>query len=141
VQEAQGGELKVGGDDGLTTFVPRVKTTGSGNYLIPFFWASERVPGDIASALAMRWFPDNSYQSSNMHGQVLVTLDVRRLFGVVAPPLPSSGASGAGLFLKFWQAADSDLKGMSIVTRFIGSMKLSAVELQGIVIPIDFQLP
>ncbi|MFM0277692.1 hypothetical protein P0D75_06680 [Paraburkholderia sediminicola] len=141
VQDAQGGPMSVGGNDGLTSWVPRVKTTSAGEYLIPFFWASEQVPGDIASALAVRFYDDNSYTSMNRHGPLTVSLDVRRLLGIVTPPLPTSGAAGFSMALKFWLAATPELKGMSMLTRFIGSLKLSAIENQGIVCRIDFQLP
>jgi len=116
VQEAQGGSLRIGGDDSLTTYVPRGKTTSSGNYIVPFFWASEQVPGDIASALAMNWFADNSYQSKNLHGRVYVTLDVRRLFGVAAPPFPSSprGASlGWSYRFREWLALQNKRRAQS----------------------------
>jgi hypothetical protein len=141
VQEAQGGPLRIGGDDSLTTYTPHGTSTKSGKYIVPFFWASEQVPGDTASALAMNWSSDKTtYQALNAHGRVYVTLDVRRLFGIAAPSFPSSGAGGLGLFLKFWQAANEELKGTSILTRFIGSMKFTSAELQGVVIPMDFAL-
>jgi len=37
VQKADGGALKVGGDDKLQTFVPCCPTTKAGEYIIPFF--------------------------------------------------------------------------------------------------------
>jgi hypothetical protein len=140
VQRAEGNPLQVGGNDDLTTWVPTCTTTKNGAYVIPFFWASEQVPGDVASALAMRWFDDNSHTSQNKHGQLFVGVDVRRLFGLVAPPIPSSGGSAGSMFLKFFLAFKDDLKGMGILTRFIGSLKLSAIELQGCYSRIDFSL-
>jgi hypothetical protein len=141
VQRAEGGPLNVGEDDGLMKSTPRCLTSSSGQYIIPFFWASEQVPGSLASAHAMRFYDDNSYTSMNMHGTLQVGLDVRRLIGVALPPIPASSSSAASLFLKFWTSADKELKGMGIITRFIGSMKLSAVELQGCFSRIDFPLP
>jgi|SRR6516162_474786 hypothetical protein len=141
VQEAQGGALQIGGDDSLSQWVPTATTTSAGEYAVPFFWASERVPGNLASALAMRFYSDNSYTSMNRHGQLDVGLDLRRLLGVVFPPIPDGAGSAGSMVLKFWTAATPELKGMGILTRFIGSLKLSAVELQGCYSRIDFPLP
>jgi hypothetical protein len=85
------------------TYTAHGTSTQSGKYIVPFFWASEQVPGETASALAMFWSSDKTaYQA--------------------------------------WQAADEELKGTSILTRFIGSMKFTSAELQGVVIPVDFAL-
>jgi hypothetical protein len=138
IQRAEGGALKVGGDDNLKTYVPRCPTAKSGEYIIPFFWESAQVPGNIASALAIRWESGGSYTPINKHGQLGVGVDVRKLIGVVAPPIPSGGPSAAGMFLDFWIAADQELKGMSIIKRFLGSFDVMTAELQGCFSNIDF---
>src|SRR5437764_14917450 len=69
VQRAEGGSLKVGGNDDLNTYVPRCPTTKAGEYIIPFYWDSTQVPGSVASALAMRWGSDGDYTPMNKHGQ------------------------------------------------------------------------
>jgi hypothetical protein len=142
VQRAEGGPLKVGGNDDLTKWVPDSETTKAGEYVIPFYWAPEQVPGDVASALAMWYYAGNLNDriSMNKHGQVGVGLDVKKLIGVVAPPIPASGSSAASMFLKFYIAATPELKGMSILTRFVGTVKLISAELQGCYSRIDFQL-
>ena len=138
VQKADGGALKVGGDDKLQTFVPRCPTTKAGEYIIPFFWESAQTPGSTASALAMRWFSDNNYTPINKHGQLGIGVDLGGLLRVAAPPIPASGPSAASMFLKFYIAATPELKGMSILTRFIGSTKFITAELQGCFSNIDF---
>ncbi len=140
VQRAEGEPLTVGGDDDLKTYVPRCTTTESGKYIIPFFWASTQVPGSVASALAMLWYSDNTYKSLNKHGKLDVGIDLRKLIGVVAPPIPSGGPSAASMFLKFYIAAKPEFKGMGILTRFIGSFKMVTAELQGCYSNIDFVL-
>jgi hypothetical protein len=142
IQEAQGGPLRIGGDDNLQTFTPQVTTTNAGEYLIPFFWASTQVPGAIASVLAIRWNPGNSYSvanSANRHGQLEIGLDLRKLFGVLAPPLPSNIPGAAGTFLTFYLAASDDLKGLGMLRRF-GSTAFISAELQGCFSRIDFSL-
>ena len=136
--QREGGVLRVGGDDNLTTFVPRCPTTKAGEYIIPFFWESAQVPGNMASALAMRWYSDKSYIPMNKHGLLGVGVDLRKLIGVVAPPIPSGGSSAAGMFLDFYLTATPELKGMSILKRFIGSFDLITTELQGCFCKIDF---
>lgn len=138
IQRAEGGALKVGGDDKLLTYTPRCPTTKAGEYTIPFFWESAQVPGNLASALAMRWYSDNSYTPINKHGQLGVGVDLRKLIGVVAPPIPSGGPSAASMFLDFYITATPELKGMSILKRFIGSFDLITTELQGCFSRIDF---
>jgi len=86
----------------------------------------------------MRWFSDNNYTPINKHGQLGIGVDLRKLIGVAAPPIPASGPSAASMFLKFYIAATPELKGMSILTRFIGSTKLITAELQGCFSNIDF---
>jgi hypothetical protein len=126
-----GGPLTVGGDDDLRTFVPKCLTTKAGEYLIPFFWKSTEFPGSTASALAMKWNSGGTYQSQNKHGQAIEAVDLRKLIGVVAPPLPGSAKDAAGAFLDFYQTATPELKGMGIVTRFISSFGLLTAELRG----------
>lgn len=142
VQEAQGGPLRIGGDDNLQRYTPQVQTTKAGEYIIPFFWASTQVPGAIASALAIRWDPRNDKNvasSANMHGQLGVGLDLRKLFGTMAPPLPANVPDAAGTFLTFYLAASEDLKGLDILKRF-GSTAFISAELQGCFSRIDFAL-
>jgi hypothetical protein len=142
IQEAQGGPLRIGGDDNMTTFTPQVETTRAGEYVIPFFWASTQVPGAIASALAIRWDPRGNWSvasSANIHGQLGVGVDLRKLFGIVAPPLPSNVPGAAGTFLTFYMAASDDLKGLGLLRRF-GSTAFISAELQGCFSRIDFSL-
>jgi len=141
VQRAEGGPLKIGGNDDLTSFPPTCTTTKAGEYVIPFYWASQQVPGNIASALAMRWYSNGKYSCMNQQGQLGIGLDVKKLIGVVTPPIPASGGSAASMFLKFFLAATDDLKGMSILTRFVQSTKFISTELQGCYANIDFSLP
>lgn len=141
VQEAQGGPLRIGGNDALTTPVPLTTTTSAGEYIIPFFWASEQVPGSAASAHVMRFYADNSYTSMNLHGLLGVGVDVKKLIGIAAPPIPASGSSAASMFLTFFLAATPELKGMGILKRFVQSTKFISAELQGCYSRIDFSLP
>jgi hypothetical protein len=138
VERAEGGALTVGGNDNLSAYVPRCTTTKAGEYIIPFFWESTQVPGNIASALAMRWYSNDAYTPKNKHGQLGVGVDLRKLLGVVAPPIPSGVASAASMFLRFYMAATPELKGMGILTRFVGSFALITAELQGCYSNIDF---
>jgi len=138
IQRAEGGALTVGGDDDLKTFVPNCTTTGKGNYIIPFFWASTQVPGNIASALAMRWYGNNNYTPSNKHGVLGMGVDLRKLIAAAAPAAPSGGTDAANMFLTFFLAAKSDLKGMDIASRFVNSFALLSSELQGCYCNIDF---
>jgi len=142
IQEGQGGPLKIGGDDKLQTYAPQVDTTRAGEYVIPFFWASTQAPGAIASALAVRWDQMNDKniaRSANIHGQLDVGLDLRKLFGIAAPPIPSNVPGAAGIFLKFYLAASDDLKGLGLLRRF-GSTAFISAELQGCFSRIDFSL-
>jgi hypothetical protein len=142
IQESQGGPLRIGGDDNLTIYTPQVTTTKAGEYVIPFFWASTQVPGAIASALALRWDPRNPQNvasSANLHGQLGVGVDLRKLFGVIAPPLPANVPGAAGIFLKFYLAASDDLKGLGVLRRF-GSTAFISAELQGCFSRVDFAL-
>lgn len=143
VQEAQGGALQIGGDDTLSQWVPTVTTTSAGEYMVPFFWASERVPGDMASALAMRFYSDNSYTSMNRHGRLAVHGDVRRIISLMSPPspIPSDVSSAQSLLFTFWTAATPELKGMGILTRFFKSTSLISPTFQGCSSRIDFPLP
>jgi len=77
----------------------------------------------------------------NLHGQLGVGLDVRRLIGLVTPPIPGGVSSAGNMVVKFWTAATPELKGLGMITRFIGSLKLSAIENQGCYSKIDFKLP
>jgi hypothetical protein len=103
VQRAEGGPLKVGGNDDLTKWVPDTETTKSGEYVIPFYWASEQVPGDVASALAMWYYAGNLNDriAMNKHGQVGVGVDVKKLIGVVAPPIPPAAVARQACFSSF----------------------------------------
>jgi hypothetical protein len=142
VQEAGTGPLRIGGDDNLQTYTPKVTTTRSGEYIIPYFWASTQVPGAIASVLAIRWEPGNGVavaSSQNQHGNLELSLDLRKLFGVVAPPLPSNVPGAAGTFLTFYTASSEELKGVGILRRF-GSTALISAELQGLYTRLDFTL-
>jgi hypothetical protein len=142
VQRAEGGPLKIGGNDALTTFVPYATTTSAGEYVIPFFWASELVPGTIASALAIRFYSDNSYTSMNKHGLVFMGVDVKKLLGAGGySPVPTSAGSGASMFLKFYLAATDDLKKMGTLKKIVDSTKLISAELQGVYCGVDFSLP
>lgn len=140
IQKEGATALKIGGNDDLSTFVPTCTTSGSGKYMIPFFWASEEVPGPIALVRAVEFVPKKSATTNFGHAQAIVSLDVRQLLGVAFPQPPTNFSGAAGIFLKFWQAADQELKGTSILTRFIGGLKLSAVQLQGLYINFDFLL-
>lgn len=93
VQNAEGGALKIGGNAELTAWVPSGATTSAGEYIIPFFWASEQVPGEWVSAFAIRFYADNSYTSMNRHGHLAVGEDVLKLIAIVAPPIPGSLSS------------------------------------------------
>jgi hypothetical protein len=139
LQRADGGELRVGGDDLLTTFVPRATTTKAGEYIIPLFWESTQVPGSIASALAMRWGNNMSYSSQNQHGLLEVGLDLRKLLGFIFPPIPSTVPGAANMFLRFYIAASKELQGLNILRRFTGSIGLLSTELQGCYSRIDFR--
>jgi hypothetical protein len=140
IQKEGATTLKIGGNDDLNTFVPTCTTPASGKYIIPFFWASEEVPGPLALVRAVEFVPKKSAITTQGHAQAIVSLDVRQLLGVAFPPAPTSFSGATGIFLKFWQAADQELKGTSILTRFIGGLKLSAVQLQGLYINFDFLL-
>lgn len=142
VQESNTGPLRIGGDDNLQTYTPQVSTTKSGEYVIPYFWASTQVPGAIASVLAIRWQPGDGVavaSSANRHGNLEISLDLRKLFGVIAPPLPSNVPGAAGTFLTFYIAASEELKGVGILRRF-GSTAFISAELQGLYTRLDFTL-
>jgi len=141
VQEAGTGPLRIGGDDNLTIYTPQVTTTKSGEYLIPYFWSSTQAPGAIASVLAIRWGAGNAVvaSSANRHGNLDLSLDLRKLFGIIAAPLPSNVPGGANLFLNFYTAASDDLKGLGMLRRF-GSTALISAELQGLYTRLDFAL-
>lgn len=138
VQRAEGGALKIGGNENLNTFTPKCPTTKKGEYVIPFFWESAQVPGSIASALAMHWYNRHQYNALNRHGQLETGVDVRKLIGVVASPLPSDGPSAANSFVDFYISASEELKGMGILKRFVGSFQLLSKELQGCYCKINF---
>jgi len=139
ITRAEGGALQVAGDDNLSKYVPRVKTTSKGEYVIPFFWASTQVPGSTASVLGIQFYSDFSYRSRNVHGNVVLSLDLRKLFGLVAPPIPSSAPDAATMFLNFYTAAPQ-LKALSPLTRLFSASFIS-VEQQGLYARIDVALP
>lgn len=142
IQETQGGPLRIGGDDNLQTYTPQITTTKAGEYLIPYFWAAEQVPGSIASVLALRWSPGNTYNvasSANRHGQLELSLDLRKLFGNIASPLPANVPGAAGTFLTFYMAANDDLKGLGLLRRFASTAFLSTEQF-GLYSRIDFAL-
>jgi hypothetical protein len=66
-----------------------------------------------------------------------VGVDLRKLFGVMAPTLPANVPGAAGIFLKFYLAASDDLKGLGMLRRS-GSAAFISAEwlLQG----VDFAL-
>ena len=141
INRADGSQLRVGGSDDLKAFVPRCDTTKAGEYLIPFYWASEEVPGDTAAVYVMRWYSDRTYTSMHKHAQVFVGLDVKKLMGVLVPPIPSSGSSAASLFLKFFLAATPDLKTIGGIAKFNTDTKLYTTEIQGCYCNADFSVP
>ena len=141
VQEAEGYELKTGGNDDLTAYVPRVTTTATGGYVLPFYWAAEKVPGSIASALAMLYYSDNSYTANNQHGSVTVGPDASKILGRLTgkvAPAPTTGGGAADLFLKFFFAVTPDLKGMNILKQMVSDFKSFETEQQACVSRIDF---
>jgi hypothetical protein len=88
----------------------------------------------------MHWHSKTDYTAMNKHGQLSTGVDVRKLIGVVAPPIPSGGPSAAGTFLDFYMAATPELKGLDILKRFVGSFQLITAELQGCYSNINFVL-
>lgn len=124
IQESQGGPLRIGGDDNLTIDTPQVTTNKSGRICGSRSLGSTQVPGAIASALALRWSPRNPQKvatSANLHGQLGVDVDLRKLFGgpcSTAPSLPANVPGAAGIFLKFYLAASDDLKALGVLRRF-----------------------
>jgi hypothetical protein len=141
IQRTEGGQgLSIGGDDDLTTWVPRTESSSKGHYIIPFFWASEQVPGSQASAHAMIFFDGGSYLSYHQRGQLNMGLDLRRLMAKVTPPIPGGAASAASMFLTFWVAAKPTLKGTGILSRFTSSLALASAEQVGCYSRIDFSL-
>lgn len=141
VQEAGTGPLRIGGDDKLQTYTPRVTTTRSGEYIIPYFWASTQVPGAIASVLGIHWAGSGAdiASSANLHGNLDLSLDLRKLFGIIAAPLPSNVPGAAGTFLTFYTAATPELKGIGMLRRFASTAFIST-ELQGLYTRLDFAL-
>jgi len=139
VQESNTGPLRIGGDDNLQTYTPKVDTTKSGEYVIPYFWASTQVPGSIASVLGIRWNGSNVASSANRHGNLELSLDLRKLFGLIAAPAPSNVPGAAGLFLTFYLAASDDLKGLGMLRRF-GTTALLSTEQFGLYTRLDFTL-
>jgi hypothetical protein len=130
IQKADGGTLQVGGADDLSTYTPKATTTRGGQFVLPFFWSSVQVPGSLASILAIRFASDFSYQSKNYRDQVLIGVDLRKLMGVVTPPLPNSVPSAANRFLTFYMTV-KEMKEITPLRRFFGTAFISA-ELQGL---------
>jgi hypothetical protein len=85
VQRAEGGLLKIGGDDDLKTIPKNCKTTPKGAYMIPFYWASEQRPGVIASAGASRAFSDGTDDYDNKQGPLREGPDWRKLGATLNP--------------------------------------------------------
>jgi hypothetical protein len=140
--EGGGSELKTAGNDALTTYVPRVTTTAKGEYIVPFFWPAEKVPGSLASALAMLYYSDGSSTPNNQHGTVSVEPDVakflKRFKNTVSPSMPDSVGGAASTFLGFYISATPELKGMGILTGFLSDFDALSTEQQAIYCRINF---
>lgn len=101
--------VKTGGDDKLTSFVPKVKTGKGGKYAMPFFWEAAHIAkviesGATTSVLGIWFAKNNAHTAANQQGRLVLGLDLRKLFGAVAPPLPSSGSDWAVLARDFHAA-------------------------------------
>jgi len=138
IVRADGPALQIGGDDNLQTYVAHGTTDSAGDYMIPFYWASTQVPGNVASVLARQPTSDGDI-AVNQHGNPIVGLDLRKLIGMVAPPIPGSTTDGASLFLTFYLAS-SDLQTLSPLTRLFPSSPIISAELQGLYCRVDFQM-
>lgn len=139
VQREDSATLTIGGNDDLNKPVPRCTTTMDGEYVIPFFWEPAQVPGNFATANAAYFFKDNSRISKHAIGNVGIGIDVRRLIGIPFPEYPPDKADATRIFIDFWIAASSTLKGLSIAKRFADSAKINSAECQGLFCRIDFQ--
>jgi len=141
VQTAEGAQLKVGGNVALTSYTPRVTSTQAGEYVLPFYWADEMVPGTLASALAMLYYSDGSYTPNNQHGSVVVCPNFgKQLNDILKKVKPDSTSfSGAsGQLLKFVYSASPELKAASFLTGFAGDASNPSTSYQGLACRIDF---
>lgn len=140
------GAVRIGEDPELHYPPPRVVTTTMGEYVLPFYWHSNDYPGPVASALAIKWYSDGSSKSVNSRGNVVVGPDVRQIIlqiiSQMTPtiPFPSDSKDVANMFLSFYQTASPELKGLPLLSKFLGSRQMSAA-LRGIFCRIDFEWP
>ena len=138
-QDGSAATLQVGGDSDLTTYTPRAAAASSGKYVLPFFWQSYQSPGAIASALAMNWAKDGTYTPLNMHGNVAIVIDIKKIFNGAAPDGMSTDPGDATrLFWTFWQLAAPELKAIDMVVRFLSSGGIFSTEQVAIACWIDF---
>ncbi len=108
------GAVRYGANDSLSSNITRTETNDDGRYILPFFWDSTN--GNViggtptrASMLGIEFVGNQRVASSNKRGRLFLTVDVRRLFGVVAAPIPTSVPELADVYKDFHAAYRSML--------------------------------
>jgi hypothetical protein len=138
------GELKVAGNDNLTTYVPNVSPTQAGEYVIPFYWVSYAFPGPLAQVRAVLLYNDGTSGADHEQASVSVEPDVykqlSKLTGTVSP-VPNTVEGAASLFLKFFFAATPELKALDIIKRFFKGTGTDALENRALYCRIDLSIP
>jgi len=141
VQTAEGSELKVGGNVALTSYTPRVTSTKAGEYILPFYWADEMVPGSLASALAILYYSDGSHAPSNQHGSVVVGPNwLKQLNDIIHAVNPdTSTVEGATSKLLSWvEKSSPELKAVTPLAGFASDAMNPTTSYQALECRIDF---